>query len=78
MKKVFAIALLSVALTGCYKDPQATTTEGMGIQVDFLFEKDGIKVYRFNDGGGYHYFTSKGETMTTKSTGKTNYQENIQ
>ena len=64
-------------LSGCYKDSQSTETLGKGFQVEFLFEKDGIKVYRFQD-GGIHYFTSRGETMTTQSSGKTTtYEENI-
>jgi hypothetical protein len=54
------------------------TTEGNGFEVEFLFEKDGVKVYRFRDGGKFHYYTSRGETMTTNSSDKSNYEENIQ
>jgi hypothetical protein len=77
MKKIFLISLTALALTGCYKDAQTTSTEGNGFEVEFLFEKDGIRVYRFNDGGHVHYFTSKGETMTSQSSGKNHYEENI-
>ncbi len=63
-------------LSGCNKDPQSTETLGKGFKVEFLFEKDGIKVYRFMD-GNYHYFTSRGETMTTQYSGKTTSEENI-
>lgn len=63
-------------LSGCYREPQSTETLGNNIKVEFLFEKDGIKVYRFYD-GNYHYFTSRGETMTSQSSGKTTYEENI-
>ena len=50
---------------------------GNGFEVQFLFEKDGIKVYRFSDGGRFHYFTSKGETISTQQQGKNSRQENI-
>lgn len=48
---------------------------------EYLFEYEGIKVYRFYDGGRYHYFTSKGESISTQSyrSAKTThyYDENI-
>ena len=42
------------------------------------FEKDGVIVYRFLDAGSMHYFTSRGETMSTKSGRKENIQSNEQ
>ena len=78
MKKILGLLLAGVLLTGCYKDPQSSTTVGNGFQVEFLFEKDGIKVYRFFDGGHYHYFTTTGETINTQHSGKTKYDENIE
>ena len=77
MKKLIFILTVGLMLTSCYKDPQSVTEEGKGFEVEFLFEKDGIKVYRFFDGGRHHYFTSKGETISNKKSGKSNYQENI-
>ncbi len=77
MKKIIAIAIVALTFTSCYKDPQSTTQTGNGFEVEFLFEHDGVKVYRFRDGGNTHYFTSNGETMSTKSSGKTHYEENI-
>ena len=77
MKKILGLLLAGVLLTGCYKDPQSSTTEGNGFQVEFLFEKDGIKVYRFSDGGRHHYFTTTGETINTQHAGKSKYEENI-
>ena len=50
----------------------------MDLRWNTFFEKDGIKVYRFRDGGRTHYFTSNGETMSNKKSGKTTVQENIQ
>jgi hypothetical protein len=46
-------------------------------EVEYLFEKDGVKVYRFEDGGRYHYFTTKGETISVQTEGKNEYKENI-
>lgn len=77
MKKILTIVLLSTLLIGCVNEPQSTSVTGNGFKVEYLFEKDGIKVYRFNDGGKYHYFTTRGETMTTQPNGKSNYEENI-
>ena len=65
-----------VAFTSCYKDPQSKVTRGNDIPVELLFEQDSVKVYRFYD-GGYHYFTTRGETMTTQRKGKTSHEENI-
>jgi hypothetical protein len=66
-----------VAFTACHKAAQSTVTKGNNFQVEFLFEQDSVKVYRFLDGGHYHYFTTRGETMTTQHRGKTHYEENI-
>lgn len=65
-----------VAFTACNKAAQSTTTKGNDIRVEFLFEQDSVKVYRFFD-DGYHYFTTRGETMTTQHRGKTHHEENI-
>ena len=70
MKKIILALVITIGLSSCYKEAQSTEQTGNGFKVEFLFEKDGIKVYRFFDGGDYHYFTSKGETMTTQQRGK--------
>ncbi len=77
MKKILSVLLIAVLLSGCYNEPQSSTLEGKGFQVEFLFEKDGVKVYRFRDGGRAHYFTTLGETITTQHVGKTDFDENI-
>lgn len=85
MKKIIIILSICAGLTSCqqykpqYKPAQFTETKGNGFQVEFLFKQDSVKVYRFVDGGRVHYFTSKGETITTFKTGKHSYtDENIQ
>ena len=35
--------------------------------VSYLFEQDGVKVYRFYDRGNYVYFTTKGEVTSIKN-----------
>lgn len=77
MKRIFLIALTGLMLTSCYNEPQSTKKQG-NFDVSFLFEQDGVKVYRFRDGSRYHYFTTLGETMTTYTSGKNNrHDENI-
>lgn len=46
-------------------------------EVYFLFEKDGVKVYRFYDMGYYRYFTNRNETISTMRVGKLNHIENV-
>lgn len=77
MKKILLVSLIAVLLSGCYNEPQSSTLEGNGFQVEFLFEKDSVRVYRFRDGGRTHYFTTMGETISRHHVGKTEYEENI-
>ena len=77
MKKLLLAAAIIAAFTGCYTDPQSAKIEGNGIKVEFLFEHNGIKMYRFCDGGHMHYFTNRGETITTQPAGKNYYEERI-
>lgn len=78
MKKILLITVLVFTLSSCRKDGiESQSTNNDEFQVTYLFEKDGIKVYRFYDGLEHHYFTSKGETITTQGTSKSHYEENI-
>ena len=47
MKKLLLISILGLAITSCVHDPMSSSREGVDIKVDLLFEKDGIKMYRF-------------------------------
>ena len=45
-------------------------------QIEFLFEKDGCKMYRFKDGGRYIYWSNcdgRTEYSYYRSTGKSGY-----
>ena len=72
MNKILPVFVLFIA-SGCAtsipiqtKEPENNKT----YQVDYLFEHEGCKVYRFYDRGNYVYFTNcNGETiMKTDST----------
>ena len=79
MKKLLLTAIKIATMTGCFNEPQSIELTGKDnkFQVEFLFEKDGIKMYRFMDGIHYHYFTSNGQTISTQTSGKTTYEEII-
>ena len=84
MKKTLAIYIVLIGLGAmlfgaCSNDPMSKERLGKDdvFEVEYLFEKDGVKVYRFEDGGRYHYFTTKGETISVQTEGKTEYRENI-
>lgn len=84
MKKTLAIWVVFITLGtilfgACTNEPMSKERLGKddGFEVEYLFEKDGVKVYRFYDNGHTHYFTTKGETISVQSAGKTRYSENI-
>ena len=79
MKKVFI--LLSVFLAAsCKKDAQSVVQNG-DFNVEFLFEQDSCKVYRFRDGGVYVYFSDCRGTIEqniTRNSGKSTHTEKHQ
>jgi hypothetical protein len=85
MKKILAIYITFIVLGAmlfgaCSNDPMSKERLGKddGFEVEYLFEKDGVKMYRFYDDGHAHYFTTMRETISTQDTrnGKTtNYHE---
>ena len=84
MKKTLAIYIAfimvgAIIFGACSNDPMSKERLGKDdvFEVEYLFEKDGVKVYRFEDGGRYHYFTTKGETISVQTEGKNEYKENI-
>ena len=65
-KKFLFLFFALLLLSSCKKEAQeVVSTTNSEIRVDFLFEVDGIKVYRFNDNGYFVYFTNR--------TGNTEY-----
>jgi hypothetical protein len=84
MKKTLVIYIVLIGLGAmifgaCSNEPMSKEQLGKddGFEVEYLFEKDGVKVYRFWDVGRYHYFTTKGETISTQTSGKQTYSENV-
>ena len=78
MKNIFIALGISLLFTSCMHEAQSKSIEGIDLEVELLFEKDGVKMYRFYDNGRFHYYTDKGETITTQDAGKGNtYEENI-
>jgi hypothetical protein len=79
MKKILLV-LTFVSLIGCVNKSISVEQTGKDnlITISFLFEKDGLKMYRFCDAGRYHYFTTKGDVTTTQKAGKVSYEETIE
>jgi hypothetical protein len=79
MKK-YLIVILFIFLYGCSVDPeQIEKTSNQKIKVDFLFEKDGCRIYRFVDGGHCVYWTNCKGNLNWEQGGKnkTQYQNEI-
>lgn len=69
MKKLFlfTIVYLLTNMSACYSgQPVAKQTpdNNQTYKVDYLFEHDGCKVYRFHDKGNWVYFTNCGQDVT--------------
>lgn len=62
MKRIICIAFVLLALCGCAEEGVKVEATEYGVaerfQTEFLFEVDGIRVYRFRDYGKVVYFTS--------------------
>ncbi|MBS1601195.1 MAG: DUF4884 domain-containing protein [Bacteroidetes bacterium] len=69
--------LLPLLITGCTVEhpiSKTAATNNHSYKVEYLFEHEGCKVYRFHDNGNYVYFTNcNGEAIArTDSTAVTN------
>ena len=83
MKKTLIALIALLMLCGCYKGGERIppTKTNAHFDVRFLFEVDGVKVYRFEDGGHYVYFTNANgrcEYDRYVSTGKFTYSVKMQ
>lgn len=69
--KIIASIVLSFLLFGCVADSQEAVQTGNFV-VEYLFEHEGCKMYRFRDGGmRYIYYSNcTGKTSTTYKSGK--------
>lgn len=71
MKKLFNSLVLILAIGGVYSCmPQrpiskSTPKNNQTYEVEYLFEHDGCKVYRFTDNGHFIYFTNCNNNVTS-------------
>lgn len=74
MKKFTLVLLMvfSLILSSCGKAGTPAQRDGAkhDFDVQFLFETDGVKVYRFWDAGEYIYFTNANGTTSYKTSDK--------
>ena len=84
MKNSVIILLLGISLlllASCtISRPLARTAadNNESYRVQYLFEHDGIKVYRFHDRGNYIYFTNcEGNTMAIKNDSTATYVQSV-
>lgn len=67
--RILFLILISLFLTSCFRKALIETeTNNNEFKVDLLFEYDGCKAYRFEDGGRAIYYTN--------CNGSTNWNEN--
>lgn len=65
MKKILFLLLVVLSLVSCAKNGKSVSTHSMDdYNVQFLFECDGVKIYRFGDCGRYRYFAVGNGKMT--------------
>ena len=77
MKKITLTLLLIVSVlnSSCVGDAKETTQDG-DFEIEFLFEKNGCKMYRFEDGGRYIYWSDcRGETQYSYQTKNNTYHK---
>lgn len=65
MKKI--LLLFIVGLVSCKRDAQQTEFSG-DFKIEFLFEKDGCKIYRFYDGRYVYWANCAGKVSSDYST----------
>ena len=74
MLVIIVFFALLIALVGCQEAPVSTSkTNNTNIGVDFLFEHEGCRVYRFSDGSQNVYYVNCGthtQTSWEHSCGK--------
>lgn len=72
---LFIVFALSMWLSSCKASPQETKqTSNAEIKVELLFEHEGVRMYRFQDGSRYHYYavprSGWSSVMYTENCGK--------
>lgn len=79
MRRIIAAIVAVLLLGSCAQSPENTGKAGKDITVDFLFEYEGCRVYRFSDAGVLRYYAncrggfSRSQSDYWVSTGKSGY-----
>lgn len=71
----YCLLLIALLASGCSKITQGVEhSSNPSISVELLFVKDGVRVYRFNDGYRHVYYTdSRGVVEWDTSRGKSTH-----
>ena len=80
IKGIIIAILLSIVFIGCVKRGYPATPKDNldDFEVEYLFECDGVKMYRFYDDGRYRQFTTGNGRMTDSlSSGKRHTDETV-
>ena len=79
LKTILSIYFLFVILS-CEKRAAKETTKDGDFEIEFLFEKDGCKMYRFYDGRYVYWTNCEGKTNADYQTrsGKTTTQHRVE
>jgi hypothetical protein len=75
-----SLLLATVLFTGCVKDAKESVQNG-DFTVEFLFEQNGCKMYRFRDGSRFVYWSDcQGKVQSDYSTqsGKTSVTRHVE
>lgn len=69
MKKLVLILIVSLVIFSCVEEPKSSTQIG-NFENEFLFEVEGCKMYRFQDGSRYIYWSDcRGKIQYDYTTG---------
>lgn len=72
-----SVLLLVLSFPSCYTGRPIVTkapNNNQTYKIDYLFEHDGCKVYRFNDMGNYVYFTNCNGNVTAIAKDSTKHR----
>ena len=70
LTRLFILLFVMAGVSSCYTGiplKQGKSENNRTYEVSYLFEHDGVKVYRFMDMGNYVYFTTKGDLTIIKN-----------
>lgn len=79
MRNIILVCCSVFALLGCTKEAVSTnSTNNSEVKVELLFQHEGVKVYRFYDGGRRIYYTDARGKVEYNTGGKNNVTHSIE